>query len=77
MTAEITFSIPQLCLLRSLLKAGIPADLIHWFPPRCGATEAEWQALRDAGMVNLRAGRFRLSTDGKREYRRQSKGRYF
>ena len=73
----IVFTTPQLCLARSLLKAGIPADLMKWFLPRCGASEAEWQEMRDAKAVNLRAGRFRLSDEGRREYRKQSQGKYF
>ena len=77
MTAQFVFNIPQLHLARSLLKDGIPADLMPLVISRCGASETDWQAMRDAKLVNLRAGRFRLSDEGRQEYRRQAKGRCF
>lgn len=71
-------STAQLCLLRSLLKAGSPADLIGIYLNRCGATEQEWQSLISEKLVETdREGRYWLSKEGKRTYKKAKVGRYF
>jgi hypothetical protein len=67
----------QLLLLRSLKRDGWPCDLLDHLLPRCGAGQAEWDALVAAGLVESHLGRWRLTDDGKREYKRQSAGRWF
>ena len=71
----ILLSISQLCLLRSLRKAGFPCELIGIFLLRCGASEEEWKSL--AGLVEERQGRYWLTEQGQKLYRLESKGRYF
>jgi hypothetical protein len=47
---------------------------------RCGASPEDWQALIDARYVATElelAQRHLLTAEGLREYRRQSKGKYF
>ncbi len=68
---------PQLIMLRSLVAKGWPDDLIRYIWERAGGTEAEWLALADAGLVLQRDARWELTQTGKREFHRQSVGRYF
>lgn len=68
---------PQLCLLRSLRKTGLPVSLLEIFLSRCGASQEDWQGLRDWGLVEQEGDRFVLTKIGQREYRGQSKGHYF
>jgi hypothetical protein len=70
----------QLCLLRSLLRTGWPGTMTDILLGRCGATAEDWQALIDNRLVTTElelAERHLLTAEGLREYRRQSKGRYF
>jgi hypothetical protein len=63
--------------MRSLISQGWPADLIGHLPTRCGAGAGEWLALLDGGLAENEAGRFRLTDEGRRTYKRQKQGRYF
>lgn len=75
--ATLTLTDAQLRCLRCLRRNGWCVTLESYIMSRNGASAEEWQQLRKARLVLLRAGRFRLTADGKRAYNRQSKGRYF
>jgi len=76
-----TLTVPQYCLLRSLVKTGIPAELAEIFLGRCGASVDDWQFLLAQGWVapGKRAdkGRFVLTDAGKRVYQRRPRNVYF
>jgi hypothetical protein len=44
---------------------------------RCGATAEEFWQLQMAGFVEMQGDRYQLTALGGREYRKQSRGRYF
>lgn len=71
------FNIHQLMMLRSLLRNGWPCELLEYLPRRCGASQADWDVLVEAGLVEQAAGRWQLTKEGKRAYRRGSVGKYF
>lgn len=69
--------IHQLMVLRSLLKVGSPVDLASIFLSRCGCSEAGWAALTEAGLVEQKKGRWLLTEEGKKQYRKQKVGKWF
>lgn len=73
----MTLSIPQLHLLRSLDSQGWADDLHSILLVRCGATQDDWQKLVEAEFVRKHNGRWSLTGEGRREYNRQKKNRYF
>jgi hypothetical protein len=70
-------TVPQLHLLRSLSSRSFETTLVPIFLRRCGATEAEWEALRGAGYVRDRKGMTILTEAGRKAYRKGKVGRYF
>lgn len=70
-------NVNQLMMLRSLLQKGWPAELLEYLPRRCGASPADWDALTAAGLVEEAAGRWQLTTAGKKTYKRAAAGRWF
>lgn len=74
---ELTIS--QLCYLRSLVKCGIPSDLLEIVLRRGGTTREEHDALLAAGWVKIekRTKRVVLTPEGKKGYNRAKVGRYF
>lgn len=70
-------STAQLRVLRSLLKRGWPEDLFDYLLTRNDLPPAGWEQLVSAFLVDRRAGRWVLTEEGRREYRRQSHGRFF
>lgn len=71
------FNKAQMRLAKAIEKKGIAEELMCWFLLRCGTSENEWQAMREAGVAINRHNRFWLSKEGKREFRKQSKGVYY
>ena len=55
MTASVTLTDPQLRVLRSLLRRGGPAELLHYCLSRSGVIQAKWATLA-AGLVEEAAG---------------------
>jgi hypothetical protein len=68
-------TVARLYVLRALDGAGWPAELISHGVTRAGATEADWQALLDEGLVAQSAGRFALTPLGRQVYRREKRFR--
>jgi hypothetical protein len=66
-----------LCVLRCLYGGSVAQDLMPIIIRRCGASEAEWAALLADGTAALRRGRYELTAEGRRTYRRAKVGRYF
>lgn len=78
MATELTTA--RLCYLRSLLTQGCPADLLGHLQTRCGATQADHDALVAAGWVGPQRGsrgRVVVTKAGQAAYRRGRVGRYF
>ncbi|OAI52550.1 hypothetical protein AYO44_16555 [Planctomycetaceae bacterium SCGC AG-212-F19] len=77
--AATTLSITQLHLLRSLVRAGWESNalMLTVLLNRCGATEADWRQLIDAGLVEEKGGRIWLTGVGEKEFKRERKGRWF
>lgn len=72
---EVT--VAQLHLLRCLRGRGIPAELLEIFLNRCGASREEWNALTLLGWAVEERGRFLLTKEGEKRYRKLRETRYF
>ena len=77
MTATDKLTTPQLIMLRSLKAKGWSSELACWCWQRAGGSEAEFEALAAAGLIEECDGRWQLTAAGKKEYRRQSQNRWF
>lgn len=67
----------QLYLVRSMEKKGISKSLLPNFMNRCGTSGEEWNSLVDEEFVEEKKDRWWLTNLGKKEYKRQKKGKYF
>lgn len=77
MTATMQFTTAQLIMLRSLKTKGWSSELACWCWSRAGGSEAEFEALAAAGLIEEWCGRWQLTAAGKGEYKRQSRNRWF
>jgi len=79
MKTTLDMTIPQMCMMRSLISQGVPANLIDIFLVRCDLDAGGWKQLIDAGYVELRKKdqRYWQSDAGKRAYNVQKKHKWF
>lgn len=71
----------QLMAMRSLIHQGWPNSLLSHLLTRCGLEEEGWQALVHHNFVFCPPENdskiWLLTSEGRREYRKQKKGKYF
>lgn len=73
----LDMSIYQMMMLRSLLTAGCPEELLLIFRTRCDLPEQGWDQLVSAGFVTLSKKRWSASAAGKRAYNVQKRYKWF
>lgn len=80
----MTFTIHDLCFLRSMMKMGICPTLMSYMLERSGVTQENLDNLKKEKLVYLckkkaygKSGRWFVTDIGKKEYKKQSQGKYF